>query len=495
MRNSLAPAQRFGPAQERRIGACLACMVGASAVVLFACAAARHMLLRSTALDLGWFDQALFLISRGEQPIVSFAGFHILGDHAAWILYPLALLYVIHPSVYWLFGVQAAGLAAGAVPAYALARQHGLDRHASLALASAYLLHPLVFNVNLFDFHPETLAPALLLSAALAARSGAIGWFAVTLVVLTGCKEVVSITMAAMGLWLALFESRHLPPPLDIRCCQMGWLALAVGLAWLAVATQVIIPHFSGRDVAAVGRYQYLGDSLAAIVRRALLDPQIVALHLFTLQNSEYLALLLVPVAWGLSLAHLAPLLAALPMAVLNLLSTLPAQKDLIHQYSLPILPFLMLAVVMSVAGGRSWVRAPRWIAACALVAFLALAKFGYFGSIYLSALDTWQATREALAQVAPASRILTTAEIAPQLTHRRVVGLAIEGLDVTTVANYDQILLNVRHPGWASTRTLAERLVAQLRSDPRCALVYARDDVYLFNRVTGTPFRAAIPR
>jgi len=98
-------------------------MIGVSALILFASSSLRHLLFQSTAWDLGIFDQAVYLISQGQKPISSFLGFHILGDHGALVFYPLAVLYKIYPSVYWLFAVQAVALAIGALPIWHLARQ------------------------------------------------------------------------------------------------------------------------------------------------------------------------------------------------------------------------------------------------------------------------------------------------------------------------------------------------------------------------------------
>lgn len=93
-------------------------IIGMSALILFGCSSLRHELFQSTAFDLGIFDQVVYLISKGEPPISSFMGFHILGDHAALIFYPLALLYKIYRSIYWLFAVQAFALALGAWPTW-----------------------------------------------------------------------------------------------------------------------------------------------------------------------------------------------------------------------------------------------------------------------------------------------------------------------------------------------------------------------------------------
>src|SRR5690242_19785153 len=95
--------------------------IAGSALILLACSSLRHALFQSNAFDLGYFDQALYLISQGQTPIVSFWGYHFLGGHADWVIYGLALLYKIDPSVHWLFAVQAIALALGALPTYALA--------------------------------------------------------------------------------------------------------------------------------------------------------------------------------------------------------------------------------------------------------------------------------------------------------------------------------------------------------------------------------------
>ncbi|WP_425354774.1 DUF2079 domain-containing protein, partial [Limnoraphis robusta] len=66
-------------------------MVIVSTIILFICSSLRHALFQSNAFDLGIFDNGIYLISQGQEPFVVFRGLHILGDHGAWILYPLAI--------------------------------------------------------------------------------------------------------------------------------------------------------------------------------------------------------------------------------------------------------------------------------------------------------------------------------------------------------------------------------------------------------------------
>ncbi|MDX2100829.1 MAG: DUF2079 domain-containing protein [Leptolyngbyaceae cyanobacterium bins.59] len=451
----------------------LTILVTISTLILFFCSSLRHALFQSGAYDLGWFDQAVYLISRGQPPIVSFSGFHILGDHAAFIFYPLAILYWIYPNVHWLFAVQALALAGAAWPVWKLSVQAGLAERQAWLVTLAYLLYPLVFNINLFDFHPEVLAVPALLGAVLAARSGRLLWFCLSVALALSCKAVLSLTVAAMGLWLLLFEKRR----------GYGAIALGGGVAWFLITTQLVIPQFSGGEAAAVGRYRYLGNSVLEIATNLILKPNLVLGQLFSPGAIEYLALLLIPVAWGLSWRHLAPLFPALPQLTMNLLADHPSMRNLVHQYSLPILPFLILAGIACLVDPqvKTWRR--QAILPLALVAFLALGKYGYFGSLYLSSLDSWQATRKAVALVTTDEPVLTTHGITTHLTHRSVIQFTIADSPPPDLTQYKYVLLDVRHPGWKSSSEFASQLVSQLKASPQFQLRYHQDPVFLFIR------------
>ncbi|MEG4850149.1 DUF2079 domain-containing protein [Microcoleus sp. B5-D4] len=462
-------------------------MIVVTTIVLFAASSARHALFQSTVFDLAIFDQAIYLISQNKTPFSSLMAINIWGDHASFIFYPLALLYKIYPDVHWLFLVQAFSLALGAWPSWSLARQAGLNNSISWAIACIYLLYPLVFNVNLFDFHPEVIALPALLAAILAARLNKIWWFCAAIALVLSCKAVLSLTVAAMGLWLLCFDKK--------RNC--GLIALFLGAGWFLVATQAVIPYFNqGREHAGIARYQYLGNSVFEIAINLILKPHLVLERLFSLETFEYLALLLLPVIWWLSPRHLSSLISAVPMLAMNILSDRPAQRDLVHQYSVPILPFLLVAVISSLAASNQQkgktifdrlplpnYPLPRVIVIWSLIAFLALAKYGYFWTIYLNGLDTWPATKEAISLVETKGSVLTTAQIAPHLAHRPVVRFTQANAPPANLAEFDYVLLNLRYPGWMSDRDFVNNLVTKLKNTPQFQLKYQRDDIYLFTK------------
>jgi uncharacterized membrane protein len=444
-----------------------------STLILFVCSSVRHWLYQSGAFDLGWFDQAVYLISTGQNPIVSFSGFHILGDHAAVILYPLALFYWIYPDVHWLFAIQAIALSIGGLPIYYLSRQAGIDRHQATTIVFAYLLYPLILNKSLFDFHPEVIAVPGFLIAVLAARNSKVVAFYAAILIILSCKAVLSVTVIAMGWWLIVFEKKR----------NYGAIAITAGSIWFVVSTQFIIPIFSGGEAAAVSRYSYLGSSVIEIAKNLFIKPNLVLSKVCSLDTLEYIFYLTVPVIWGLSPKYLSPLLSAIPMLLMNILSTSSAQRSLVFQYSLPILPFLFIVVINTVANDRNWLKTRRNILIWSTISFILLGKIGYFWSTYLSTLDTHKATTAAIGMIRDTDPILTIEEIAPHLTHRQSIKLAFidNGSESMKLKDFKHILLNQRHPGYNSSIELIEKIKTNATRSGLFKLEYQQDEVYLF--------------
>ncbi|MEG3971141.1 DUF2079 domain-containing protein [Microcoleus sp. T2B6] len=490
-------------------------VIATAAAIFFLCSSLRHALFQSTAFDLGIFDQAIYLISQNQTPFSSLMGIHILGDHAAVIYYPLAWLYKISPDVHWLLLVQAVALSLGAWPTWSLARLAGLNQEQSAAIALIYLLYPVVFNINLFDFHPEVIALPALLAAILAARLNKIVWFCTAIVLVLSCKAVLSLTVVAMGFWLFFCEKKQ----------RYGAIALLLGAAWFLIASQKIIPFFSGSEVAGVGRYSYLGKSVLEIIINLILKPQLVLGKILSFDTFKYLFLLTLPVIWlllpfsgKLRLQYLTALIPALPTLLINILSDLPFQRSLAYQYSVPVIPFLFLAVIAKEETRKreerkgnkeedkankqhflTWVnlpqlknfrisqlwrgiQLPRIMIIWSLIIFLLLGEYKDF-YLYLNRLDTWQATREAVAQVQPQSSILTDNRLAPHFAHRPIVKLLSQISPQTNLAEFQYILLNLRHP-WPDTEKLGDTLATQLKNSPKFQLTYQKNEVLLFKRI-----------
>lgn len=442
-----------------------------TAILLFACSSVRHLLFKSTAFDLGIYDQVVYLMSQGLPEISTFLGFHHMGNHTAYSVYLLAPLYKLYPSVYWLLLVQAACLALGAWPTYLLARQAGLTKSLSQTMAAVYLLYPVIFNVNLFDFHPEVMMPPVLLFAIWAARADRKFWFCVAILFVLGCKDALSPVITMMGVWLFWFEKR--------RFC--GLFAFLTGAGWFLLATQWIIPIFSGKEVAAVGRYDYLGDSVFGIAKNLVLKPHIVLGRVFSLSTLRYLLLLLGPVAWGLSPRHLAPLISVTPTLLFNILSEANGQRSLHNQYSLPILLFLLVSIIAALADEKTLLRSRRWIILWSLAGFLLIAKWSWFFREPQEVRNSWHANREAIALI-PRHQggVITDNYLGPHLSQRQFITLRRPGTLDRDLLRTDYVLLNLDH---VQNKKRSVEVMDLMRQRPDFELAYDQDEVYLFKR------------
>jgi uncharacterized membrane protein len=386
-------------------------------------------------------------------------------------LYPIALLYKIYPHVYWLFAVQSIALSLGAFPTYLLAIQAGLKENQAIAIVIVYLLYPVLYNSNLCDFHPDTIAVPAILTAVLAARKGKLIWFCISVLIVLGCKAVLSLTLVAMGVWLLFFEKRRL----------YGVIAIISGIAWFLIANKIIIPFF-GSEATLVNRhfyrYSYLGKSFSETLQIVLSQPQIIFIHIFNLINLEYLSFLLLPIIWGLIPKYMTPLIGAIPCIALNILADHASQKNVILHYSLPTIPFLILASIASIAANKAWIKQGRIIILWSLFWFLFLGKWGFFMSKYLNFVDNWQATRQAISLIKTQDSVLTTDVITPHLTHRQEINFKYS---INELNKFHYILLNTRHPGWGGTREDYHNLSNELKKRSDFNLQYQRDDVYLF--------------
>lgn len=452
--------------------------------ILFISSITRHLLFHSGAYDLGIFDNAVYLISQREYPYITFRGLHIMGDHAAFIFYPIALLYSLYPSVYWLFFIQSLSLSLAVLPIRKLCEIFGIKAEKAKTICLVYLLYPVIFNVNLFDFHPETIATPLFFLAVL--TSNAFGnnkppgrWylFAASIILILGCKAVLSLNVAAMGLWLLLFRNRRIE----------GLVATSTGLFWFIIASQIVIPKFSGGEAAAVSRYAYLGDSVTEIILNIFTKPQAVLSHIFTLPNLEYLILLFIPVIPIISWRELDNLFPAIPTIVINLLADYQPQKDLVHQYSLPIVPFLIITAIASLSRQKTLLSKDIKIRLWALIMFIALTRWTKFLPVipksYWRDVYQWQATRQAIELINGKDTVFTNHRYASHLTHRKILYLANETIDYQQVFASKYILLNVKNPGYPTSREDMEKLISLLLADNNFTLAYRRDDIFLFIR------------
>jgi len=205
----------------------------------------RHWAYRSGGFDLGIFDQAVRSYAHGRLPVSTIRDpqLILLGDHFHPILIVVAPFYRLFPTAETLLVAQALLFAASVFPITRLACTT-LGARAGLAIGACYGLSWGLLNAITFDFHEIAFAVPLIafaLTELLHCRPGRAVAIAAPLVLV---KEDLGLTLAVLGLLIALRPGTR----------RLGLLTAAGGTAASLLSVFVIIPAFS-----AYGNYRYLG--------------------------------------------------------------------------------------------------------------------------------------------------------------------------------------------------------------------------------------------
>ena len=256
---------------------------------------------------------------------------------------PILFLFV---PFYWLgwggpellLVAQAVVVTLGAWPLFLLARPK-LGQMGAWIICLAYLLYPPLEAAVLYDFHAVTLAPTFLLAAfyhldrvltrPVTARRW--GWFTLFAALTMACKEDMGLTVAFLGVYIAMAHRQWRPAA----------LVFSLGIAWPLLAIVSIQGQFGGnvqRD-----RYAWLLEAMWQP------DLNLIWTHLWErVDLAGYLLGMFAPVA-GLALLSPFALLPILPSLAINLLSSHGLQWRLEEfHYAAPIAPFIFIATVQA---------------------------------------------------------------------------------------------------------------------------------------------------
>ena len=331
-------------AQQKIAWGLLICIMVIYMVEMSYQAILRYATFKAGAFDLGNMDQVLWNTLHGRlfqftnQAIDWYGPPTRLAIHFEPIILPLSLLYAFHADPRILLVFQTLVLGSGALPVFLLTRRYIPEWPIFAPLmAAAYLLSPALLGLNIFDFHPVSLATPLLLYAILALTYKRYIWFLIACILACMCKEDIPLTVALLGI-LVIWKYK-LP--------RLGTALLIGGLLWSFLAFKVIIPHFYP-GVQANNywyRYEALGSSPGAAIANLVIHPWLLFTTFFTIDRFYYLFGLMRSVGF---LPLLAPewLLPALPSLAVNLLSTDPLLYSGVYHYNAAIIPFVMVSAI-----------------------------------------------------------------------------------------------------------------------------------------------------
>ncbi len=425
--------------------------------IFWACSSARHFLLQSNAYDLGLFDQWIWLVSQNLPPYSSMEGVHILADHGAWGLYLAALIYKINSNIYLLLASQAAGLSLTAIPIWHIGDQAGLSKKLCWLACGLWWLQPVVFNTNLFDFHPEVWIMPALAGCYIANRSNKPWlWFSCLLLLLS-CRDGLVLIVAGLGIEQLLRKKWN-----------FGLASIGISLGWLAMLNKWLYPMLTGRTSgpkAAASLFSYLGSSLDEIIVNILTKPYLILQNIDWLGGIIYLLLISIAVAPFWKKNSIFVLSASIPLVIVNLISEESPQRTLIHHYSLPIAVIAVIAAIDGLAihphQKLPWKKLA-WSAIC----WAALAKPWFFTGPYLNRVSQIIPVYQAILDVPIESKVLTTSYIVPHLSQRVSISFPKKDLQSINLDKLDVILLNPKDPGWGSNQLIQNKILERAKAN-----------------------------
>ena len=324
----------------------------------------RYLRLDPGSWDLGIFTEYVKQAAHLHAPVVTIrgTGFNLLGDHFQPIVALIAPFFRLFPTPVTLLVAQALLTAISVIPVCRAAREL-LGTWPSRGIGLAYGLSWGLQQMIDFDFHEIAFAVPLLafsLSALVRRRLRPAVLWALPLVFV---KEDQGFTIAAIGLLMAgmglaqLRKIRNGVSPGESLSRTLddpsAWILAGVflavwGLAWSALAIEVIIPHFNPTH-----HYPYWGNG-GVIAPGGPMSLGAVG-HQFAVAGTEKLwtvYLILLPVAF---LALRSPVaLIAVPSLALRFVSTNNYYWGDGWHYNATVMPIVFLAAIDGMARFRA---------------------------------------------------------------------------------------------------------------------------------------------
>ncbi len=293
--------------------------------------------------DLAIFDQGMWLLTHFHIPFVTVMGRNLFGDHTSFILLLFAPFYRLFPEPQGLLMLQTLAIACTAIPIYVLAQKFTRNTYIATALAATFLLNPALEQGNMQQFHPEALQ-VLIIAVAIYAAIESRGRLLIVMVVLSlMVKEDAALLVVPLGLWVLWRRDR-----------KWGLWIIAGAVAWTAAALELIIPSLLGQTSLYSGDIPFGGVS--GFFRTMFTLPVTFLTYLKDDNRPYYVWQMGFTTGWGFLLS---PEIAAIGVLVLleNVVSTLPYMQQIPYQFSMPLVPILVLGTVWAIGRQKSQLR------------------------------------------------------------------------------------------------------------------------------------------
>ena len=425
--------------------------------VLFIFASSKHFLLGSSAWDFGIFEQFSWLIANGRiNEVSSLRGITPLQDHFSLLLVPIAYIYKILPSGFTLIALQSLSLGSLPVLSNILFPKIRISPKLRLGLFIAICFTPIIFLVNIANFHPEVLsAPLMLLAISEIKRKGNIALLIYLILILSAKKAQV---LFGFGLAIYAFLNRSIIKGIEIFTLSSIWWFIASSIS------------SQGGDYLSL-RLGYLGNSNVDIIFNLIKKPWLVFSEASPSTILLYSVGLFVPFIFLLGKKSLISFASLMPIYLTNIISSSGSQRELYSQYSISILPFIIVGCWDSIEDKSKWneesiKRIFNLTLMAVIIGFIGYSRIGYFESRYLPNLSEALQFQQVTYGINKDFSILTTDKYASRLSNRKLIH-TIETNKLNRLNTYDFILLPIS--GGSNTQRIKEIINSSSYSGMNC--------------------------
>ena len=304
-----------------------------------------------------YFDRPLYQTSHGRPIFVEstneprYANLTHLAVHAYWLLVPLSVVYLIHPSPLWLLSLSVAAVAAGAFYVYRILQHCGAASVVAAAAAFAFAFDGNTARALNYGFHAEILYAWCVPWAIYAGLRGARVEFLLAVLACLLVKEDAIFPLFGVSLALALTAGRamslgnrviFLVAPTSLALVNLAAFYLWV-VPRLSPDGQVMYSNFWATS----GNTPY--EALIGLLRHPLrMSAAAFTSGFFTLVMASY---------WYLPALGWRWVIGMLPLVFIYSASDNAQVRGFGIYYSLPLIPFLTVGAAVGARRLVSWFR------------------------------------------------------------------------------------------------------------------------------------------
>lgn len=283
--------------------------------------------------DLAHHAQEMWSILHGSLDC-SILGLKFLGNHLHLIEFFIAPLYAVFTTPKTLLFLQSLFLGLGAWPLYLIAKRQ-LPKAAAIIIPFCYLIYPALGYVNLYEYHPQSLAIFFILFTFYFFEKENLKHFLIFIFLSLICQENISLLIIMFGFYALLLRKK------------IKWVVapLITGMLWFLFSVLIVLPYFNKGEVGFYNIYGHLGHNIWQIGATILFHPIKILNYMVKGQNAIYLFQLLAPASF-LPLLSRGILLFFIPSLLQHLLSQRLSEHTIYYQYTAEVIPFIFIAMI-----------------------------------------------------------------------------------------------------------------------------------------------------